>query len=45
MSVLCSCKKPSLPLQIIDIFFMIGMVGLGAFIMIDAIYSVAHELS
>jgi hypothetical protein len=42
---ICDCKKPILPLQILEIILMIGMVGLGFFIMVDAIYVVAHPQS
>jgi hypothetical protein len=38
----CTCKKPSMPLQILNIVLMIGMVGLGLFIMIQVIVDVAN---
>jgi hypothetical protein len=34
--LICQCKKPkSIVMQILDVMAMVGMVGLGAFIMVD----------
>ena len=38
----CLVEKGSIPLQIMDWIMLIGMMGIGIFIMIDGIYSIAN---
>ena len=40
----CQCQKPnSKILQVLDVVVMIGMVGMGTFIMVDGIVSIATK--
>lgn len=41
----CQCKKSSKLFQVFDVTFLIGMVGLGAFIMVDGFISVIQTIS
>lgn len=40
ISLRCKCRKPKPIFQIIDISFLVGMVGLGFFIMVNGFISV-----